>query len=559
MLHSIGWRLIASFTLLTVLTVTLLGVMVVTLMQRTLEGQANDTLNANAAAVAQQSQILFQPAPQTAELYQLAQTAAFLSDVQVRILDDEKQVLVDSGAPVVGKEMTWVMRGEPLPPLPGQPLPEFIVVGTAAEDAGSPPVDFTIPVAPPFAAASSARFSVRKLPGPWGDRLYFQAATVEEGLGATTTITLTAGEVAGAEARQWTVAEARARAYPPLQVMAPIQSGPNVVGYVELRSAPDLLATMLAAVRRTFLIAAALVSLVSVGVGLLISRGLTAPIHGLAAATERMNSGDLSARAPVHGNDEIGLLARQFNRMAEALESTFTALAAERDALRRFIADASHELRTPITALRTFQDLLLGNAAQDAAAQREFLLEGQVQIDRLERITGHLLNLSRLDGGLVELALADHDLGELVAAVAASLRPVAQERKIDLSCALPPQPTLVCCDRSQIETALINLLDNALKFTPAGGQVQVGVDSAGAQVKLWVHDNGPGIEADEASHLFDRFYRGRNATCVGSGLGLAIVQSIVHAHGGEVAVVSQPGVGSRFTITLNTPLTEAHY
>jgi signal transduction histidine kinase len=236
--------------------------------------------------------------------------------------------------------------------------------------------------------------------------------------------------------------------------------------------------------------------------------------------------------------------------MAGALEHSFAALAAERDALRRFIADASHELRTPITALRTFCELLLGGAAHDALAQQEFLHESQGQIERLERITNNLLNLSRLEGGLIQLRMAHHNLPDLVQETVAPLRAVAQERGICLRVELPATPAAVLCDRSQLESALTNLVDNALKFTPPGGQVQVGAAVAGGEVSIWVKDNGPGIGADDLPYIFERFHRGRTASGEGSGLGLAIVQSIVQAHGGSVTVVSQEGVGSRFAIRL---------
>ena len=320
--------------------------------------------------------------------------------------------------------------------------------------------------------------------------------------------------------------------------------------YVELSRSPNMAAEALAAIRRVFLMAALGVSLLAVTVGLVISRGLTAPLEELAAAAKRMNSGDLSARVPVHGQDEIGLLAARFNGMATALERSFATLAAERDALRRFVADASHELRTPITALRTFNELLQGSAAHDTAAQYEFLAAGQEQISRLERITQNLLKLSRLDGGLVELELNDYALGELVCAVAAPFQTMAHEKGVDLQIEPLAAPVLARFDRNQLEMALINLLDNALKFTPVGGQIQVGIVQQVEHVQLWVADSGLGIADDELAHIFERFHRGQHATSAGSGLGLAIVQSIVQAHGGTVEVVSQLGVGSRFTINL---------
>jgi signal transduction histidine kinase len=549
MLYSIRWRLIASFTLLTLLTVTLLGVMVLTLMQRSLEQQASESLHANAEAVAHQSLALFQPAPQATELHQLAHTVAFLSDAQVRILDEQKQVLADSGAPARQGEFTWFMRRPNYPPLPDHAPPAMFVL-TAPPELVAPgfseELTFSQTIDRKSEPALHDIVSIYKMSRPWGDRLLFQTIAPDESLSITRITSVTADAWRPSAGNLVEIARS------PLQVVAPIQANNQVMGYVELSSAPNLVAAMLAIIRRAFLIAAALVSGVAVVVGWVVSRGLTAPLEGLAQATMRMNEGELSARAPVHGKDEIGLLARRFNQMAAALESSFAALAIERDALRRFIADASHELRTPITALRTFHELLLGGAAQDAQAQREFLLEGQSQVERLEHITNNLLNLSRLEGGLVQLELADHDLCEVVSAVVSGFKTVAQERQIDLRVELA-QPTIpVRCDRSQLETALINLVDNALKFTPAGGQVQVGAQLNEQIVHLWVKDNGPGIAPEELPHIFERFQRGRQATSTGSGLGLAIVQSITHAHGGQVEVASQVGVGSRFTIRLNS-------
>ena len=166
-----------------------------------------------------------------------------------------------------------------------------------------------------------------------------------------------------------------------------------------LARATDLVDEPLGAIRRALGIAAGASALLAIAVGLVMSRTLTAPIQNLAQAAAAMSSGDLTARAPVVGRDELASLAQQFNQMADALHRSFVELAAERDTLRRFVADASHELRTPITALRTFNELLQGPAQADRNAQAEFLAESHTQIARLEWITRNLLDLSRWDGG----------------------------------------------------------------------------------------------------------------------------------------------------------------
>jgi signal transduction histidine kinase len=294
---------------------------------------------------------------------------------------------------------------------------------------------------------------------------------------------------------------------------------------------------------------------IAILVGLFMSRRLAAPLRALTQVAGRMSEGDLSTRAPVRGRDEIGQLASQFNRMAERLEATFSELAAERDALRRFIADASHELRTPITALKSFNDLLQGKAAGDEAARAEFLAESQVQLERMEWITHNLLDLSRLDAGLVSLDLASHDMGELIQAAAAPFKMLAQERGVELSISPPAPPLSSRCDRARIEVALSNLLDNAVKFTPPGGRVEIGGQGSEEEVRLWVQDTGRGIAPDDLPHVFERFYQGQLDRQSGSGLGLTIVSSIVKLHGGSVSASSEPGAGSRFEIAL--PLAQA--
>jgi signal transduction histidine kinase len=172
-------------------------------------------------------------------------------------------------------------------------------------------------------------------------------------------------------------------------------------------------------------------------------------------------------------------------------------------------------------------------------------------LKRLTWITDNLLNLSRLEAGLISLDLAHHDVGEILATCHAAFKALAQEKGISLSVKYPLRSLLFRCDRARFELVLSNLLDNALKFTPAGGAVEVGARQVDQAVQFWVKDNGPGIPPAEQAHIFERFYRGHHShNTPGSGLGLAIVQRIVEAHGGQIGIESAPTMGSCFTITI---------
>jgi len=333
----------------------------------------------------------------------------------------------------------------------------------------------------------------------------------------------------------------------------PIGNPAVPAGFVELSGGPDLMAGSLRSVRRSFVVAGIGAGLLAVLVGLLVSRGLTAPIRSLGDAARRMGDGDLSARSPVQSGDEIGQVAAQFNRMAAGLQASFAELEAERDALRRFVADASHELRTPITALKSFNELLTGPAANDPAAQAEFLAESAVQVARLQWITANLLDLSRLDGRLVSLDLAEHDVADLLDEAVVSFRAIAAERGVELCVCPPGQPLLLRCDRARLLMALSNLLDNGLKYCVAGDSVEIGAAEIGGAVRVWVADTGPGIDPAQQPHIFERFYRGRTRTddgaeIPGSGLGLSIVASVIQAHGWTIRMESAPRQGAHFVI-----------
>ncbi|MBN1640356.1 MAG: HAMP domain-containing histidine kinase [Anaerolineae bacterium] len=530
---SVRWRLALSYLLLTILVAGLVSGLGLFLVNRYVRAEELQRLTSNAQAVAERAAPLLGTALQREQLQELAQTASFLSDARVRILDATGDAIADSDAGA--SRYWWVLSSVELEtelPSEGRWTPVLVLPGGRHDDAMHTwRLTRSLPrTLPPEAAEMLLRWRS----GTWGGSLEIEREQVADRLRESETI--------GPEV----VRSNRV-------VTVPIGDQADPDGYVEVSEAVDLSTGVVRTVGRALLLATGGAALVAVGAGLLVSRGLTSPLRELAAVAEAMGAGNLGARAAIARRDEIGQLGRRFNDMAERLEASFAQVATERDALKRFVADASHELRTPITALRNFHDVLLGPAEGDPIARREFLVESQAQVARLERITRNLLDLSRFDAGLVALDLDAHDAGDVIASAVSGLGVLAREKGIALVVKRPDAPVVVHCDRARIEVALSNLLDNAIKFTPPGGQVEIGAEAAPGGMRLWVSDDGCGIDPGELPRIFERFYRGQDARQEGSGLGLSIVESIVRAHGGWVSVESSPGKGSVFTVVLPAP------
>ena len=288
-----------------------------------------------------------------------------------------------------------------------------------------------------------------------------------------------------------------------------------------------------------------------------LARRFTTPLRRLTDASRALAEGDLGSRVPLEhfraGASELTALALQFNAMAERLEESVTIIRRDRDRSRDFLADVSHELRTPIAAMRTFNELLKGAAGDDPGARTEFLESSGQQLERLDWLAQNLLELSKLDSGLVLLELRPDDLRAAVESAVEQAEPSADRRGITLDLVLPDGPIRIRHDPQRIGQVVANLVGNAIKFTPRGGRVTVECQTARDGARIDVTDTGVGIDASELPHIFERFYRGSRANEArgsGSGLGLAIVRSIVEMHGGTVAVTSRLGTGSRFTVNL---------
>jgi signal transduction histidine kinase len=283
----------------------------------------------------------------------------------------------------------------------------------------------------------------------------------------------------------------------------------------------------------------------------------TRPLRRLGEATRRLGAGDLSGRVPgaelESSYAEVADLARQFNVMAERLEESVELIRRDRDRSRDFLADVSHELRTPLAALQMNTELLQGRAGSDPATRAEFLTTSRGQLDRLDWLAHNLLELSKLESGLLQLDLRPDDLRSTLESAFEQAEPAARRRGVAMELRLPSDPVRVRHDPQRIGQVAANLLGNAIKFTPSGGSVVLALEPHRDGARLEVRDTGVGIDASEIPHVFERFYRGsraHEARGSGSGLGLAIVKSIVDMHGGRVAVESRVGAGTTFTVIL---------
>ncbi len=300
---------------------------------------------------------------------------------------------------------------------------------------------------------------------------------------------------------------------------------------------------------RSMLVIAPLILLGSVGVGYWLAGRALQPIQDMMDELEAITDGrSLHRRLMVpRSGDELARLAIKVNGMIARLEQSFSGL-------RRFTADASHELKTPLMVVRAGVERALTNPGAPADSI-EALDDTLNQINRMSELVETLLTLARADEGRTTLAVEEKDLGPLVAEAAETAGMLGEAREISVTASLPEHPVLLPVDSGRIRQLLLNLVTNAIKYTPEGGAVAVELEDTGEQVTIRVKDTGIGIAAGDLPHVFDRFWRAdlsrdRTEERPGFGLGLAISRWIAEAHGGSIGVQSRPGRGSTFTITL---------
>jgi signal transduction histidine kinase len=282
-------------------------------------------------------------------------------------------------------------------------------------------------------------------------------------------------------------------------------------------------------------------------------------LKGVQAATERLGAGDLSARAPEHGGDEVASLARSFNQMADELAARARALEASDRTRRQLMADVSHELMTPLTAMRGYiETLTMPEVPLDPQTRQRYMGIITDETHRLEQIIGDLLDLARLEGGGMTLRRERADVEQLFNRVGARHERELTDRRVALTTRVDASAKSIGGDPDRLEQALQNLAANALRHAPEEGQIRLTAEREGNEVVLTVRDNGPGIPSAHLPLIFNRFYKAdvsRRAAGGGSGLGLSIAKAIVEWHGGTITARNDNG--AVFEIRLPSSGTDA--
>ncbi|MGC9522654.1 MAG: ATP-binding protein [Anaerolineae bacterium] len=350
-----------------------------------------------------------------------------------------------------------------------------------------------------------------------------------------------------------------------MAVAMPVLVENGLVGVVYLTQPLDDVTTVLGDLRARWLWSTAIALLLSGAVGLVLSRAITRPLHQLTAAAGAVAQGQFDApevgpaALPLHTKDELGRLGRAFADMTQRLR-------AARQMQTTFVANVSHELRTPLTAIKGMVETLRAGAVDDVTVRDRFLATVESETDRLIRLVNDLMVLTRADTEALNLRRETLDLVEVARAICRRMAPQAEARDITLAIEADPPLPMAWADRDRVAQVLINLLDNAIKYSHPGGRVVVRLAPDGETdgVMVAVQDQGIGIPAEDLPHIGERFYRADKARArartrarvqegaaqSGSGLGLSIAEALVEAHGGRLWVESEEGTGTTVRFSL---------
>ena len=323
---------------------------------------------------------------------------------------------------------------------------------------------------------------------------------------------------------------------------SPVLYQNQIIGSVYAYEYDTEQAALLSGLQDNLLRLSAVIGVVVLALSLILSRALTAKIGELLTAIRKVREGAYSHRAEIHGRDEIAQIGEEFNSLTDRLQVT-------ENARRRFVSDASHELKTPLAAIRLLTDSILQTDNIDPETTREFVMDIGQEAERLSRITEDLLRLTRLDSGVLEPPTVV-DVLPVLEQVMRMMSLIAQEKGVDLTYDAA-EGCRVLATKDEIHQVIYNLVDNAVKYSAEGGFVQVSLGMEGNKVVLSVEDNGTGIPEADLPRIFERFYRvdkARSRAAGGTGLGLSIVSDTVKKRGGTVKAANRPEGGAVFTV-----------
>ncbi len=294
---------------------------------------------------------------------------------------------------------------------------------------------------------------------------------------------------------------------------------------------------------------------ISIFLALSISNTLQSSMQEFLRGVRLMSAGQFTSRITVHSRDEWEELASAFNMMAERLEAAFQKETELEQARRQLVAAVSHDLRSPLASMRVMVESINDGVVTDSETVHRYLRTLQGEVEYLSRLIDDLFELSQFDSGLIELRMGEADIKDLIMDTVAGLSAQAEQRQLTLRGSVDGQVPALTIDAQRIQRVLYNLLQNAIRHTPADGTILVEARDAGAEVHVSVIDTGEGIAAADIPRLFERFHKGDKARTrgggdSGSGLGLSITKGIVEAHGGRIWVVSAAGSGTAFTFAL---------
>ncbi len=335
-----------------------------------------------------------------------------------------------------------------------------------------------------------------------------------------------------------------------MYIVTPVRQGERIIGAVYLgQPLRDVLA-VLGDLRLRLLLSAAVAIALSAVAGWVLARAIARPVNQLTIAANHLAQGDFNYPLDVRTTDELGDLARAFRSMSRDLQRM---LQARTD----LVSNVSHELRTPLTAIKGLIETLRDGAVDDLEKRDQFLASIEGETDRLIRLVNDLLLLSRADSQALTLHRERFDMEELARACAAELAAFAAARQVEI--VVDGAPAVVNADPDRVRQVLVNLLDNAIRYSPRRQAVRVSIVSSAGIVGVTVHDSGPGIPLADQARVFDRFYRADKSRArdargtAGAGLGLAIARTLVEAHGGAIALESgeKRGTTIRFTLPVS--------